>query len=189
MSSQAFDDGVRRLRESGIELFGGKSATEEQIEQLELKLDVSLPTSYKKFLSVFGNLVFEGREIYGWTASGFEAKSVPSVFFATKSLRERGIISETMVHFMDSGYGPSFVIDCSKFNNYNEAPVYEVSAGGTSHGCDEIAASFGDFFLEQANDAISELSEGDASSDEPEEGNPSVGWVKNYWKNRSNDFS
>lgn len=189
MSSLAFDDGVRRLRESGIELFGGKSAAEEQIEQLGSKLNVNLPTSYKNLLTLFGTLVFEGREIYGWTASGFDAKSVPSVFFATKFLRERGVISETMVHFMDSGYGPSFVIDCSMINNHKEAPVYEVSAGGIAHGCVKLADSFGEFFLGHVDEVIAELSDSGASNGGPGDSNPSAGWVKKYWKNRSNDFS
>ncbi|MBO0664579.1 SMI1/KNR4 family protein [Jiella sp. MQZ9-1] len=189
MSNLAFDDGVRRLRESSMEFFGSKGATDEQIEQIELNLNVNIPMSYKKFLTFFGNLVFEGREIYGWTASGFDAKSVPSVLFATKSLRERGIISETMIHFMDSGFGPSFVIDCSKMNNDREAPIYEVPAGGISYGCDKRADSFGEFFLKKVNEAILELSGADASNDEPEGGNPSAEWIKNYWKNRSNDFS
>lgn len=189
MSDLAFDDGVRQLREAGIELFGSKGATEEQIEQLESKLNISIPVSYKKFLTLFGNLVFEGREIYGWTAAGFDAKSAPSAFFATKSLRERGIISETMIHFMDSGYGPSFVIDCSKMSKDKEAPVYEVPAGGISYGCDKIADSFGEFFLKQVKESIAGLSHADISNNEPEDGNPSADWIKNYWKTRSNDLS
>ena len=142
---------IAKLRNNGIELLSSVAASDADIMAIEKRLGVLLPPSYKSMLSEFGNLAFEGVELFGWTRSGLNATGAPCVIFMTEHDRERELISDQMVLFMVAGYGPSFVLDCAEASTAGEAPVYEISAGGIKRGRDKLADSFGDFFLQEVN--------------------------------------
>ena len=129
-------------------------ATDELVEDLETRLGVALPKSYKKMLGEFGILLFGGRMIYGIGKNGLEGDAAPNVVFATKDRRENGEITDQMVEVMPSGYGPYFVIDCAEMNDQAEAPVYEIDEAGYRHGKRRIADSFGEFLLGEVNDLL-----------------------------------
>nr|WP_272874795.1 SMI1/KNR4 family protein [Agrobacterium tumefaciens] len=135
------------MKDRSIDIFSGTGATDADIVAIEARLGVRLPPSYKAMLTQFGTLSFEGIEVYGWTRSGLDGKSIPNVVFATEDDRKRGLVSDQMVNFMVAGYGPTFVLDCAEISADGEAPVYEIPAGGIKRGKDRLADTFGAFFL------------------------------------------
>lgn len=147
MSIDDYEKAIGLLKDRSIDIFSGTGATDADIVAIEARLGVRLPPSYKAMLTQFGTMSFEGIEVYGWTRSGLDGKSIPNVVFATEDDRKRGLISDQMVDFMVAGYGPTFVLDCAEIGAEGEAPVYEISAGGIKRGKDRLADTFGTFFL------------------------------------------
>ncbi|RJG40627.1 SMI1/KNR4 family protein [Mesorhizobium sp. DCY119] len=147
MSIEDCEKAIGLLKDRSIDIFSGTGATDADIVAIEARLGVRLPPSYKAMLTQFGTLSFEGIEVYGWTRSGLDGKSIPNVVFATEDDRKRGLISDQMVNFMVAGYGPTFVLDCAEISADGEAPVYEISAGGIKRDRDRLADTFGAFFL------------------------------------------
>ncbi len=94
--------------------------------------------------------------IYGLGKTGVFGNSAPNVVFVTKDRIENSEISQSMIEIMPSGYGPFFVIDCSKMDADGEAPVYLVSAGGYEVECEKVADSFGEFLLNEVNMLLEE---------------------------------
>ncbi len=157
MSLQDYHAAVRVLKENGIEILSSVHASADDMVAMELRLGVNFPPSYKAMLSEFGNMTFEGVEIYGWTRSGLNAKGVPDVVSTTEKDREKGLITGQMIQFMVAGYGPSFVLDCAEADSEGEAPAYEISAGGVARGRDKLADSFGSFLLKEAQRIVEEI--------------------------------
>ncbi|WP_309506049.1 SMI1/KNR4 family protein [Rhizobium sp. PRIMUS64] len=189
MSTAMFDDAIRSLRDNGIDILGTRSATEEDLKQIETQLGVSLPVSYKKMLSEYGALEFDTIEIYGWLSQGIDAKFITNVVYATERERADGRISETMIPFLTAGYGPFFVMDCAEMNADGEAPVYEVSAGGYAIGKDKIADSFGEFLRNEVRRTLEARAQGGPEFDDDEEDSPpSREFISEYWKDRAKDF-
>lgn len=146
------------MKDSGeeIEVIGG--ASEDMISKAEVFLGVRFPEDYRYFLEKYGALAFEAEEFYGITKDGLEAKSVPSVIFATKAARDRGDISERMIIIKSSGYGPSFCIDTSGDSSSTSVPVVEVDFSFKRGGIKkQVAESFGEFFLNEIEKAVAEL--------------------------------
>lgn len=185
-----YEEAIRRLRDAGIEIFSTVSATSADIAAIEARLGVSLPLSYRAMLSQFGIMSFEGIEVYGWTPSGVDGKSIPNVVFATEEDRKKGLISDQMVDFMVAGYGPTFVLDCAETGTDGEAPVYEIPAGGIKHGKDRLADSFGAFLLKEVERVVQDLRNEQAAASAGEDvGNEtSRKWMADYWKQRAKDF-
>jgi len=146
----SFEEAVRHATQSGITIDGSLPGDETDIAALERRLNVRLPPSYKAMVRLYGNVSFDAVEIYGLTkVRGLDAKGIPNVVFATEDDRQRGIIGPGMVRFMDAGYGPTFILDCSEADEFGEAPVYEVATGGIAVGRDKLAVSFGHFIFEE----------------------------------------
>lgn len=189
MSTVVYDDAIRSLRDNGIDILGTKSATEEDLKQIETRLGVSLPVSYKKMLSEYGALEFDTVEIYGWLSQGIDAKFITNVVYATERARADGRISETMIPFLTAGYGPFFVMDCAEMNSDGEAPVYEVSVGGYANGKDKLADSFGEFLRNEVGRTLEARAQGGPEFDDDEEDSPpSREFISEYWKDRAQDF-
>ncbi len=77
MSTAMYDDAIRSLRDNGIAILGTKSATEDDLNQIEARLGVTLPVSYKKMLSEHGALEIDTIEIYGWLSRASTRNSSP----------------------------------------------------------------------------------------------------------------
>ncbi|PZO75703.1 MAG: SMI1/KNR4 family protein [Mesorhizobium amorphae] len=178
-----FSSALQLLRDHGVEPDGAGVMPGAEVDALEKRLGVRLPPSYKAMVSRFGFLEFDTVEIYGLVKAGLDAKGIPNVVFATEGDRAKGLISPQMVRFMDAGYGPSFVLDCALADAAGEAPVFEVSAGGSVEGSDRVADSFGAFVLAEAKRLVG--LEDDAPAPE---GTPGREEMSRYWKKRAGDF-
>lgn len=139
---------IQALTGSGVAMTSSKGARSDEILGIEERLGVALPESYKAMLVEHGCLSFEGQEFYGWTQSGFAARSVSCAVFMTEADRARGLIGSEMITIMATGYGPFMVLDCSETVR-GEAPVYEISGGGIGYGRCKLSDNFGSFFLEE----------------------------------------
>lgn len=188
MSIAMYDDAIRCLRDNGIDILGTKSATEDDLNQIETRLGVTLPISYKKMLSEHGALEFDTIEIYGWLSQGIDAKFITNVVYATERERADGRISDTMVPFLTAGYGPFYVMDCAEMNTDGEAPVYEVSAGGYTNGKDKLADSFGEFLRIEVRRTLEARAQGGSEFGDDEDSPPSREFIGEYWKDRAKDF-
>lgn len=189
MSTAMYEDAIRSLRDHGIDILGTKRATEEDLKQVEARLGVTLPVSYKKMLCEYGALEFDTIEIYGWLSQGIDAKFITNVVYATERERADGRISDTMIPFLTAGYGPFYVIDCVEMNADGEAPVYEVSAGGYKNGKDRLADSFGEFLRDEVRRTLEAGAMGGPEFDDDTEDSPaSRKFIGEYWKDRAKDF-
>lgn len=190
MSVQDYRTAVEILRHSGIEIFSSGGGSDADVAAIERRLGVLLPPSYKAMLSEFGNLSFEGVEIYGWVPSGLDARGAPNLIFMTEGDREKGLISDQMIIFMVAGYGPTMVLDCAEADAAGEAPVYEIATGGMKRGRDRLAHSFGAFFLREVERIVAEVraEQGAAASGEDMSDATSKKWMADYWKQRAKDF-
>lgn len=185
MTILLYDDAIRALRENDMPVLGTTGATEENIRQIEARLGVSLPPSYRKMLSDFGALEFGTTEIYGWLSQGIDAKFATNVVHTTERDRRDGRISGTMVPFLTSGYGPFFVMDCTDIGLDGEAAIYEISPAGYERGKDRLADSFGAFLIEEVDRALQTRDDGDEFEEEDTSPSPRTG---QYWKQRAKDF-
>jgi hypothetical protein len=188
MSIAMYDDAIRSLRENGIDILATESATEDDLKQIESRLGLKLPVSYRKMLSEFGALEFDTIEIYGWLAQGIDAKFITNVVHATERERAEGRINNTMVPFLTAGYGPFYVMECAEMSTDGEAPIYEVSAGGYKSGTDKLADSFGEFLRNEVGRTLEARSQRGPEFDEEEDSPPSREFISEYWKDRAKDF-
>jgi hypothetical protein len=185
MTVLIYENALRTLRESGMDVLGTTGATTEDIRLIEDRLGNRLPPSYRKMLSDFGALEFGTVEIFGWLSQGIDARFITNVVFATERERAAGRITDSMIPFLTSGYGPFFVMDCAEINADGEAAVYEISAGGHEKGKDRLAESFGAFLSEEVSRAL----EGQDGGPEFDEGaSSSQDSNSAYWKERAKDF-
>ena len=133
-------------------------ACDEIIVEFEKALGVEFPPSYKLFLKKFGALSFGGNTYYGITKTGLEATAVPSVFFATKTTRDRGDADSAMIVVKASGYGPVFSIDTSQLSPSGEAVVVLTELSFKRDGAKEVMyESFEAFFCDTVRTSIAEL--------------------------------
>lgn len=151
---QAYAQAISLLGERNIRSLVNHPASADQISDLEQRLGVLLPPSYKKHLMRFGVFVAEGIMIYGIGPGGVGAESAPSTLFSTLGRRSELGISNTMVEIMASGYGSFFVFDCKEVDGHGECPVFEVSADGFRNSITKVSDSFGEFFLQEIKSII-----------------------------------
>lgn len=181
-----YGDAIRTLKHNEIDILGTKSATHEDLTRIESRLGHKLPDSYKEMLLEFGAIEFDTIEIYGWLTQGIDATFITNVVYAAERYRAEGRISQTMIPFLTSGYGPFFVMDCGEMSAEGEAPVYEISAGGYQRGKDKLAESFGEFLLGEVHRMLQARSEGGPEFDDVPPSSRED--VSGYWKDRAKDF-
>lgn len=76
---------IEEIKQSGLKQFWSKKpATEEEISSFEKDFAVSLPESYKKFLTTFGCGVMGHTEVYGL---GCPDTGIPNVRFLINALK------------------------------------------------------------------------------------------------------
>ena len=153
-----FEDAVKKMENSEGDILALSGATEEQIVLVENELKTLFPPSYKAFLKKYGCLSFEAEEFYGVTPDGIHANAIPSVFFATRSARNKGDVSDKMILIKTTGYGLNFCIDMNEADDQGEAPVYEVPLSFKRDGQrNKVADNFADFFYNEIALALEDL--------------------------------
>lgn len=142
------------MQESGLQVRASGGVSDDVIQECEAWLGVSLPFSYRAFLSRWGRLAFGGSEFYGFTRDGFAATRAPSFLWLTKTVRERGDIGQFDVVVKSSGFGPYFVLHCDKIDWSGECPVSLADNSQSS----ETWVDFGDFLLSEIRAEIEQAS-------------------------------
>ncbi|AYH03392.1 SMI1/KNR4 family protein [Pectobacterium parmentieri] len=152
------DKAEEKMKESGERIRFTGGVGEAEIKEFEALLGVFFPESYKLFLKKYGALSFCGDTYYGITQDGKEANEVPCVYFSTVDAREQGDISSSMIKIKSSGYGPSYSIDTDVTGKIGEPVVVETSLAFKKYGEKTIIAdNFGEFFLNQIEEAIEQI--------------------------------
>ena len=151
MTEIHYNKAMQLLSENDIPLIQVGGADASIVDLLEKEIAVQLPKSYRRLLTEFGALSFEGNMISGIGKNGVYGDNFGSVYFSTTELRKNEEITDKMLHLMPTGYGPYFVIDCAQLNQRSEGPVYEINELGYKHGMKKVAESFGEFLLNEVN--------------------------------------
>ena len=134
-----------KLIEKDIEIadFVGGLSTE-QLDNLQDELNLILPDSYRRFLSIYGMGDIHGVEIYG-AGSDIDNDGIPSAIWYTKFLREKANLPRHLVPVYESGFdGEIFCIDCSN-NSSNPIVLYMDGLPIEEQEFEVLYESFGDF--------------------------------------------
>lgn len=132
-----------QLIEKDIEIadFVGGLSTE-QLDNLQDELNLILPDSYRRFLSIYGMGDIHGVEIYG---AGSDNNGIPSAIWLTKVLRETANLPLHLLPIYETGYdGEIFCIDCSN-NSSNPIVLYMDGLPIEEQEFEVLYESFGDF--------------------------------------------
>jgi cell wall assembly regulator SMI1 len=130
----------------------GPPATPELISAAEEYLGVEFPPTYREFVASVGCGSFAGREIYGITPSGVDAKAIPSVIFATMDERRHGLPPQFIL-IEDPGGEEEYVLDTQDLGPNGEAPVKVWTLGSDPANLEVVADDFGYYLLQAAETA------------------------------------
>ena len=120
------------IKNLGLELDSTQPATNENIEEFENKLSITLGEQYKTFLKEFGTLEVEYLEFYGYFKDN---KGLPSAINTTLYIRETvADFPKDLIVFYESGDGAFYCV-----NSQDE--VFECNY----NRCNKIDKSFKDF--------------------------------------------
>lgn len=136
---------VNKISESEGEVFWFGSSSTEAIAQLESLLDLRLPKSFSKFLSICGGGGFATTEISGIEEDNPSLQHRGTVYGDTIRCRDEAQLPNHLVVIYFDPEDVIWCLDTSKFTG-NECPVvsYDEFHGGTSH----IADNFTEFLAE-----------------------------------------
>jgi hypothetical protein len=126
----------------------------ETVEAAEAALGVTLPPTYRRFLSELGAGSLAGREFYGVIDTDFEA-TVPDAVGLTLEARETTGLPASHIVVADTGYGDWYVLDTSAGE---EAPVVIFMPGVPPDEApppEQVADDFGAFMAERLTEALS----------------------------------
>lgn len=136
------------------------------IDELEYKLNVHLPISYKLFLSDFG---FGGAQSY--LISGLRTHKQDEVLttgigWKTTHLRTNFNLPHHIIPISDIGDGSYYALDLSQMNADHECPVVVWPIGGYDETpeLEIVAPDFGTWFLEQVEEQIRQHNEQNQSA-------------------------
>ena len=128
------------------------------IDKIESILNIKLPNSYKKFLLIYGNLVFAGRDIFGFRGIDKHDKYDYTIISYTLEERQTNtdpVFPESFVVIYDLGDGEKFCLDTAKMNSKEECPVVAWYFGRI----EQVYEDFGGFFLETVKAGLKSLEE------------------------------
>lgn len=105
-----YDEIDQLLKKVDAFVAGGQS--EGMVAAAEAKLDLVFPPSFRKYLTKWGNLSFDGYEYYGLTRNGdFENASVPNCVWFTLRKRSQVGLPNSYVVFRNNHDEEYFCID------------------------------------------------------------------------------
>lgn len=128
--------------------FNGKKSLD-LIETAEKFLELKFPPTYRKFLENYGCRGPESVDIFGIVHENFKNSGMPDAIWLTMVEREAGAPSD-IIFIASTGYGPYYVLDCSRPDQHGEYPVL-IWAGDdfNRHKMEIVNEDFGAFLLQE----------------------------------------
>lgn len=134
-----------------IEAAGGGDFEGEKPDSLvakgEAALGLTFPPSYRRFLQEFGCGSVNGFEVYGLIDDNFADSAIPNAIWLTLTERAECGLDPGFVIVGEGGDGVYLAIDTRVVDGAGESPVARISPDSREY--ERIAASFGDFLLEE----------------------------------------
>lgn len=125
---------------------------ESLLRKAEEALGVTLPATYRLFLSRQGCGSIAGEEFYGVITADFENSSVPDAIWLTLNERKSSQLPRGLVLIGATGDGGYYAIDRSQVAADGESPIVEWWAGPRT--AKKVANDFGEFLLRRIRAAI-----------------------------------
>lgn len=151
MATDKFDKACQLITQSSslANFHGGKSG--DAVEKAQKMLQVKFPKSYISFLRIFGAGQIGFHELYGLVDENCLAAGIPNVVWVTLEERRLGLPS-TYVVVEVPGDGVLYCLETSAMNDEHECALIACIPQSLAEP-HKIASSFGEFFLDCANDA------------------------------------
>ncbi len=130
------------------------------VARAEAALGVTFPPSYRQFLLELGCGHVDGFEVYGIVDEDFTESTVPDGIWLTLTERRSLGLDPRYVIIGARGDGTYDCIDTRVTGADGENPVMQLSVDFKNAGT--LADSFGEYFLLEVRDALSELESGEA---------------------------
>ena len=149
MGMAELERGLAAVADSDLAFFAGCREAS-LVAEAERALELSLPPTYRRFVSELGAGNAGSREFYGVTTDNFADSSVPNGIWLTLDERKRFDLPKHLVIVGDTGIGEYYALDTSRRDCSDESPVV-IWAPGRSREGDElevVGPDFGSFFLE-----------------------------------------
>jgi len=127
---------------------------EELLQKAEKILGLNFPPTYRLFLKKFGCGGLGSLEVYGIIDEHFEKGGIPDGIWLTLDERKTGAPYNFII-IASTGYGPYYVLDTSQVNKDGECPVLLWTPGEPPSPTERVNNDFGEFFLEQVQQALS----------------------------------
>lgn len=149
MGMAELERGVAAVADSDLAFFAGPRDAS-LVAAAEDALGLSLPPTYRRFVSELGAGNAGSREFYGVTTDSFTDASVPNGIWLTLDEREQFDLPKHLVIVGDTGMGEYYALDTSQRDSADESPVVIWMAGRAQegHALEVVAPDFGSFFLQ-----------------------------------------
>ena len=125
------------------------------IEEAEGKLNYKFPPTYSLFLRKYGFGGIGTLEVNGITDSCLDKPGEINVVWFALEERRTGM-PENFIIISSTGFGPQYVLDSSQPDQYGEYPVLLWHCGDPLNTTEKVAEDFGEFLLEQVQQALVE---------------------------------
>jgi SMI1-KNR4 cell-wall len=138
---------------AGADFHGPKP--ESLILKAEAALGLTLPPTYRAFLSRYGCGSVSGFECYGIIDGDFENSGVPDAIWMTLRQRRSSGQPASLVLVSETGDGGFYAIDLDQKDREGESPIVEwwPQLQGATGNRRMVARDFGAFLLEQVQSA------------------------------------
>lgn len=152
-----YDDALEFLRSNKSEkAFFSGTKSDELLAKAEEVLSLEFSPMYRRFLSEFGAGSFGSIEFLGIIDEDFEESCVPDGIWYTLSERQNSNLPNNLLVIYETGDGDLYCQDYSNIENYEpKIIVYSPGTSNQEKNFEIVANSFGDFFTERLNFAMS----------------------------------
>ena len=145
MSIQKYLEARELIDSAGGGDFEG-AKPESLVAKAEAALELTFPSSYRRFLLEMGCGDINGVEVFGLINDNFEKSTVPNGIWLTLNERHAIGLHSAYVIVGDGGDGTYYALDTRHVDSAGEVPVVQLSVDG-QHS-EKVADSFGDYLLE-----------------------------------------
>jgi hypothetical protein len=126
------------------------------VSKAEKLLGVRLPETFKQYLQEVGTISFEGKEYLGIIHGDFANSGIPDVVWYNLRQREKYGFPPHLIVFYNDDSVQFTCLDTSSFFSADECKIV-VWDNVFKKISDSVEISFGDFLLEEMEEALEEL--------------------------------